>query len=676
MEKNATTATVVANTGDIYPPVGTPTLIEAASRYCELGISVIPIDKTNMPIGKWKDAQSAHWDPKTHWGFTQPTFYGIGLVAGKISGNIEVLDVDCKYDLTGTLFEDYKKAIFEINPDILKKLVVEKTRNNGYHLIYKCDTIQGNEKLANRAATDEEKNLKKEKVKVLIETRGEGGFIAIAPTPGYEFIYGSPDNIQKITPEERDVLFNVARTFTQHVDPIVELPKTKPSQFNGRDYAGLKSPFEDFNDRGDIVEFLLAEGWTQTGAHGKSLMFLRPGGDKSWSADYHTEKRLLYVFTTSSEFDQNKAYNHSQVLAILKFKKDYSATAKHLLNIGFGERRNGTSNNYEPPKIKITSECEFLADQKEMDAYLKSLRDGTFVMGQKTNIPELDEYFRFKESQLVVVNGMDNTGKSSLIWYMGVLSAIFYKWKWGILSAENKIGGIKRKLIEFYLCQHIKDMSEEDFKKGSKWVDDHFYIIANDELYSYKELLSMAKILHEKYGIKYCLIDPYNALLRDSENFHEGDYKAVSDMRLFIKQTGCGIYLNCHAVTNSLRREYPKDHKYHGFPYPPGKADTEGGGKFSNKADDFITCHRLTQHPHEWMVMQLHIRKIKEMETGGRPTPMDEPVLIEMISGGYGFQSVNSKTNPVLSFWGKTTQVVHASPVNFYETKKEEDFEF
>lgn len=675
MENLANTAQSPPSVANIAPPLGIHPLMGVAIEYTNLGISMIPVDKDNSPIGKWKDAQSRHLDPQNNYGFKTSHFHGIGVVAGKISGSLEIIDVDCKYDLTGTLFEDYKNAIFEINPTLLKKMVVEKTRNKGYHLIYRCEKIDGNKKLANRPATEEEKKTKKEKEKVLIETRGEGGFFAVAPTPGYEFIYGSIDKIQTITPEERDVLFNCARTFTQVVDPIVEPRKTKNSPAPS-DYSGLKSPFEDFNERGDITEYLLAEGWTETGKHGESLMFLRPGGDKQWSADYHTEKKLFYVFTQSSEFEANKAFNHSQVLATLKFNKDYSATAKFLLDKGFGERRQ--SNNYEAPKIKITSNCEFLADPKEMDAYLKSLRDGTFVMGQKTNIPEMDEYFRYKEAQLVVVNGMDNVGKSSVIWYMGVLSAMLYKWKWAILSAENKIGGIKRKLIEFYLCQHIKDISEEDFVKASKWVDEHFFIIANDELYSYKELLAMARILWDKHKIKYCLIDPYNALIRDSENFHEHDYRAVSDMRLFIKQTGCGIYLNCHAVTNSLRREYPKDHKYHGFPYPPGKADTEGGGKFANKADDFITCHRLTQHPQEWMVMQLHIRKIKEMETGGRPTPIDEPVLLEMVPGGFGFRSVNSQCNPVENFWKETAGESAPAPqaTNFYETKKDEDFEF
>ena len=29
----------------------------------------------------------------------------------------------------------------------------------------------------------------------------------------------------------------------------------------------------------------------------------------------------------------------------------------------------------------------------------------------------------------------------------------------------------------------------------------------------------------------------------------------------------------------------------------PRKEDTEQGGKVANKADDFLTIHRITQHP-------------------------------------------------------------------------------
>jgi hypothetical protein len=42
-------------------------------------------------------------------------------------------------------------------------------------------------------------------------------------------------------------------------------------------------------------------------------------------------------------------------------------------------------------------------------------------------------------------------------------------------------------------------------------------------------------------------------------------------------------------------------------------------------------------------VHALHVRKVKEIETGGRPTPIDEPILIRSdIVNNVGF-SVNDK---------------------------------
>ena len=41
------------------------------------------------------------------------------------------------------------------------------------------------------------------------------------------------------------------------------------------------------------------------------------------------------------------------------------------------------------------------------------------------------------------------------------------------------------------------------------------------------------------------------------------------------------------------------------------------------------------------MVSQLHIRKVKENETGGKTTPNDEPFLLKMIAGSCGFEDSN-----------------------------------
>jgi hypothetical protein len=107
-------------------------------------------------------------------------------------------------------------------------------------------------------------------------------------------------------------------------------------------------------------------------------------------------------------------------------------------------------------------------------------------------------------------------------------------------------------------------------------------------------------------------------------------------MRSFCKKNNLAIYLNCHAVTEALRKVH-KDGPYAGYLMAPNKADTEGGGKFSNRADDFLTIHRHTQHPSDFNITEIHVRKIKETETGGRPTLKDDPVKFKMERGIYGF---------------------------------------
>lgn len=611
-------------------------MIEAL-KYYQAGLSVIPCGKDKLPIGKWKERQTKLIKP------TGIVDY-MAIICGVVSGNLICIDIDCKYDLSGTLFKDYCDTIKQVNDSLLKKIVVEKSPSGGYHFVYRTTVkVGGNKKLANRHTTEAERKINPdEKQLVLIETRGEGGYFVCAPSPNYKLLQGSFENVPIISEEEHNLILDSARIFNEVYNKPIEKKEYVKIISDG------KSPFDDWNERGDVLSFLQENGWKITLQRGVKNLLLRPNGTGKWSADWDSEKRIFYVFTSSSQFENNTGYNATQVLNILKFNGDYSSCSKWLRENGYGENKKADF----IPKAEITNDCQFLASEEEMDSYVNSIRDGTFKFGKETNIPELDEHFRFKEANLVIVNGHDNTGKSTAIWYLQVLSALFYGWKHGILSAENDIGGIKRKLIEFYLCKHIKSITDEELRKANKWVKEHFFIISNEELYDIQDVLKMITILKEKYNIDYCLVDPYNALARDSENFHEHDYKSMSQVKLLIKKIKCGVYINCHAITNSLRREYAKDHKYAGFPYPPGKADTEGGGKFANKADDFLTFHRLVQHPHEWMNLQIHVRKIKVMETGGRATVLDEPVVLEMLAGGYGFKSA-SGVNPVYNFWNK-----------------------
>lgn len=654
-------------------------------------LQFIPITEKKFPMVK-------EWE-KTRTVYDFSKAYGIGLVCGSISKNTEAIDVDCKYDLTGTLFERLKTSINAANKEILKKLVVQKTMSNGYHLIYNCQKIEGNLKLARRPTIEAEKEqtfkrtlakakidsetkpelkinpqevalkaAENDKVRVLIETRGDRGFIAIAPTRGYELIHGDLSKIETLTIEERNTLFTVCRSFNELVSEYKPVERREKKQIKGL------TSFEDYNNRADVVALLEKNGWQVVGRKGSKTLVLRPGDTSSASSgNYDESKNWFTVFSTSTEFEPETAYLPYAVFAFLECKKDFSEASKRLYDLGYGDRIEKTieNNSTTPSRIDLLSEdFSFVANENDFGDYLNKWRKGTFEMGLSTGFKPLDKHFLFKRTNLVVVNGHDNVGKSTVIWYLAILSAILHNWRWIIFSSENSVGNVIRKLIEFYWCEPISAMSEEKFQIAKTFVIKHFSILkSDDDLYNYKDVLNMSKKLLNKSKYDGLMIDPYNSLkieLTSASKLstHEYHYEAISEMKLFGKQNDCCVYVNCHAVTSALRT-LGSD----GFPQAPQKADTEGGGKFSNKADDFITIHRKVQSPNEWMYSELHIRKIKETETGGHTTPFNEPVKIKMVKGLVGFEYEYDDQiviNPVLSF--------HQDQKELQRTIKQKDF--
>lgn len=205
-----------------------------------------------------------------------------------------------------------------------------------------------------------------------------------------------------------------------------------------------------------------------------------------------------------------------------------------------------------------------------------------------------------------------------------------------------------RKIIQFYWGKPLHGkyaMSRNEYLIGKKFAEDHFTIIkAQEDLYNYKDILNMVRKIQKKKNHKYALIDPYNSLKIDLSGFsklstHEYHYEAFSEFKAYGQQNNFGWFVNHHAVTSAARAK-DGEKKY---PLAPQKADTEGGQKAPNKADDFLTIHRLTQHPEDWMVTEVHVRKIKDTETGGRTTPLEEPVKFEMYNGGCSFKERSEK---------------------------------
>lgn len=259
------------------------------------------------------------------------------------------------------------------------------------------------------------------------------------------------------------------------------------------------------------------------------------------------------------------------------------------------------------------------------DGYLASVRNGTLKQGLDIGC-KLDDYLRFKYGTFNLIMGQSNVGKTDwVMWYMTALT-LRHKLNWLIFSSENSIGSLKRKILQFWTGSDLNKLSDEEYNAANFKMNRFFKFINTDALYTARDLMKI--FADHKDQFDGAIIDPYNSLLiPKGENQHTYDYEIASEIRLFCKRMNKTVYIIAHAVTNSVRQVHSKDHRFAGLPMPPTQSDIEGGGKWVNRADDFVVIHRYPAHESEWMYTMVHVKKVKETETGGKPTFLDSPVL-------------------------------------------------
>lgn len=272
---------------------------------------------------------------------------------------------------------------------------------------------------------------------------------------------------------------------------------------------------------------------------------------------------------------------------------------------------------------------------------LKDIQQGKIKEGLGLGIKEIDIYYRFKRDFTVVL-GHANTGKTQTMLYLMFLYYLKHQIKWLIFSSENKPHSLYKKLLEFDTGLPLNRIPENELRTRLIKLSVFFQIIDPADLYTYKTLLVEAKTIKEKYDYDGFLIDPYNSLVTDVTaaklGKHEYDYLATTELRQFGIENNCAIWLNTHAHTEALRRTHPASHEYAGYPMPPMAADVEGGGKFQNRADSFLILHRYLSSPTHWMYTNIIVSKIKDIDSGGKPTPMDQPIRLKSIKNNVGYE--------------------------------------
>ena len=353
---------------------------EAACRLVAAGLSVIPIADDGSKAPDWQRLPR-YWDEhenrsKPSWKifqvrrpsdeeiaswFADGHTFGIAVVAGQVSGGqrncgLEIIDFDT-FDLFGTWAEQVERQA----KGLVSRLVQVQSPRPGRHLYYLCTEFAGNQKLASAPIEDADGSAtsdgtpQRPKKTTLIELKGEGGYCLVPPSPRwchpsgrrYVLAKGSPDltQIPLITPAERTLLLDAARSFDRWIEPERVVPvqsgvQGKRSQ--QKDEGGSSRPGDDFNQRADWSEILCSHGWVPTGTSGGKTLWRRPGKDTGCSATTghcksDEEGELLFVFSSNAEpFEEGRPYSKFAAYALLEHDGDFKAAAGELRQQGYG----------------------------------------------------------------------------------------------------------------------------------------------------------------------------------------------------------------------------------------------------------------------------------------------------------------------------------------------------
>src|SRR5215472_6864124 len=228
-----------------------PDVTTAALAWCAAGCSVVrvSVDGSKAPLGAWTGAPSPRAAADTVRTWFHGGHPGVGVVCGGVSGHLEMLAIEGRAVTDGTagtfLAALTEHGLGHITEHILTGYS-ETSPSGGVHFFYRVTggESRGNLKLAQRSTADG--------VVPLLETRGEGGFVVVAPSHGpvhpsgraWTVFRGDPAGIATITAEERDALHDVARTLDE-LPPPEPIPDPVPIGTSG---GGVR-PGDDYNGR-------------------------------------------------------------------------------------------------------------------------------------------------------------------------------------------------------------------------------------------------------------------------------------------------------------------------------------------------------------------------------------------------------------------------------------------
>lgn len=309
-------------------------LLNDALEKISFGLKILPC-KGKVPSNRIKEVAKLRKKPINA---ANAAFYfpydpsSVDHIAILTGDKHEAIDVDAKHDLDGNINSNFLSALqFSLSEGTFEKLVIVKTPSGGIHVHYKCPQIGGCGSLAARHATTEER-AKGERKLTLIDVKGEGGYITCPPSPGYEFIQNDLSDMPLIPIEDRQIIKAIAVSFDKIKEP--ELKGVHRSQISAGD-----APWVVFNRDHDykwMLQELLSSGFSFVKEDDSRIYILRDGSSAKTSGAIWKDSNILYLFSTSTQFESDKPYSAFGILCVNNYDGKLHDCAKDLADQGIG----------------------------------------------------------------------------------------------------------------------------------------------------------------------------------------------------------------------------------------------------------------------------------------------------------------------------------------------------
>ena len=229
--------------------------------------------------------------------------------------------------------------------------------------------------------------------------------------------------------------------------------------------------------------------------------------------------------------------------------------------------------------------------------------------GLSTGWVALDNNYRISPSEVSVVTGIPNMGKSEWMDALMINMITNHNWKFGIFSAENF--PVKHHLLKItskFTGQPFwgdDRMDEETARNGMFILNDHIKFIGTQEdSVTIDHILEQTRLLNYRYGLNGLVIDPWNTLehkFQDGENETNYVSRVLARLNAFAKVNELHIWV----VAHPRKMESDNNRK----PVVPTPYDISGSANWFNKCDNAITIHRHKDEDEDYV--GVHVNKIR-----------------------------------------------------------------